>query len=298
MAPKLLKRIIHSLFTMKISPILAATTISATTTAHGLVPGLPTSASHNATTAPNQLSALISHASTLVKSYKRSLNSTCTLQNAQIRREWGILSVKERIAYMNAIRCLQTKSAKSPPSWAPGAKTRFDDWVATHIDQTLTTHYTGIFLAWHRYFLWEYEQALRNECGYQGTQPYWNWGITAKTGLESSPVWDGSATSMSGNDAQINQTRFDVVLGGNGLPEIILPAGSGGGCVESGPFANMSVNLGPAALGLRGNKTKVNPDSPMAYNPRCLKRDLTDYVNQRFANFTAIVDNIVQPQNV
>lgn len=113
MAPKLLERTIQSLFTMKISPILAAATISATTTALGLVPGLPTSASHNATTAQNQLNALISRASTAVKSYKRSLNSTCTLQNAQIRREWDTLSAKERIAYMNAIRCLQTKSASS-----------------------------------------------------------------------------------------------------------------------------------------------------------------------------------------
>lgn len=36
----------------------------------------------------------------------------------------------------------------------------------------------------------------------------------------------------------------------------------------------------------------------MAYNPRCLKRDLTDYINQKFANATTIVDNIVRPQDV
>lgn len=54
---------------------------------------------------------------------------------------------------------------------APGAKTRFDDFVATHINQTLSIHYTGNFLSWHRYFTYLYEEALRNECGYTGTQP-------------------------------------------------------------------------------------------------------------------------------
>jgi len=29
----------------------------------------------------------------------------------------------------------------------------------------------GNFLSWHRYYTWAYEQALRNECGYNGTQP-------------------------------------------------------------------------------------------------------------------------------
>jgi len=53
----------------------------------------------------------------------------------------------------------------------PGARSRFDDFVATHINQTLAIHYTGNFLAWHRYYTWLYEEALRNECGYTGNQP-------------------------------------------------------------------------------------------------------------------------------
>lgn len=27
------------------------------------------------------------------------------------------------------------------------------------------------FLGWHRYYVWAYEKALREECGYQGYQP-------------------------------------------------------------------------------------------------------------------------------
>lgn len=53
----------------------------------------------------------------------------------------------------------------------PGAKTRYDDFVAVHINQTLSIHGTGNFLGWHRYFVYTYEQALRNECGYKGYQP-------------------------------------------------------------------------------------------------------------------------------
>lgn len=83
----------------------------------------------------------------------------------------GDLSKKERRSYIDAVLCLQSKPALTPASEAPGAKTRFDDFVATHINQSLAIHYTGNFLSWHRYFTWLYEQALKDECGYEGTQP-------------------------------------------------------------------------------------------------------------------------------
>jgi hypothetical protein len=39
------------------------------------------------------------------------------------------------------------------------------------VNQTMNIHGNGLFLTWHRYFVWAYEQALRNECGYKGYQP-------------------------------------------------------------------------------------------------------------------------------
>jgi hypothetical protein len=36
---------------------------------------------------------------------------------------------------------------------------------------TLSIHGTGNFLSWHRYYTFAYENALRVECGYNGTQP-------------------------------------------------------------------------------------------------------------------------------
>ncbi|KAJ9134128.1 Tyrosinase central domain protein [Pleurostoma richardsiae] len=225
---------------------------------------------------------------------KRS--SSCSLANIRIRREWGTLSKADRLSYINAVKCLQSKPAKTPAEVAPGAKTRFDDFVATHINQSLTIHYTGNFLSWHRYFTFLYEEALRNECGYKGTQPYWDWAKTAVTGMEKSPIFDGSDTSMSGNGEYIGP-QDDIILGAStGLPPVYLPTGTGGGCVTSGPFKNMSVNLGPAALDLPGGIEIANPAGPLEYNPRCLKRDLTDAVNQAYANATAVLSNILKPK--
>jgi tyrosinase len=42
---------------------------------------------------------------------------------------------------------------------------------STHINYTLNIHISGIFFAWHRQFVWLWEKALREECGYKGYQP-------------------------------------------------------------------------------------------------------------------------------
>ncbi|GKT43350.1 tyrosinase-like protein orsC [Colletotrichum spaethianum] len=260
---------------------------------------LPTAASRDLTEAGEQLAELTSFAQitwnqTLSSNSSIEKRSTCNLSNVAVRREWGDLANAERKAYTDAVLCLQAKPNKTPASLIPGARSRFDDWIGAHINQTLTIHYTGTFLAWHRYFTWEYEQALRNECGYTGYQPYWDWSKTAVTGLESSPIFDGSEYSMSGNGEHISNRSDYVVLGdSNGVDEIIAPAGTGGGCVTSGPFKDMVVNLGPVDLVVMGNKTEANGDG-LSYNPRCMKRDLTSAINKRYANATTVVDTLIQ----
>ncbi|KAI2631346.1 Di-copper centre-containing protein [Hypomontagnella submonticulosa] len=218
----------------------------------------------------------------------------CTLNNLAVRRPWGSLSKNERKAYTDAVLCLQNLPAKTPASVAPGAKSRYDDFVATHIQQTLNIHYTGTFLAWHRWFTFNYEQALKNECGYQGTQPYWNWGLYAKDPV-SSPIFDGSAYSMSGDGAPIpNKGPITLTLGD--FAPVYLPPGNGGGCVESGPFKDMKVNLGPVNLPL--NDGSVLTGSGLEYNPRCLKRDISAKVNSAYANATSIVNLILKNKNI
>ncbi|KAK7744004.1 hypothetical protein SLS62_010365 [Diatrype stigma] len=234
-------------------------------------------------------------------------SGNCSLANIRVRKEWNSLIDEEKKAYIDAVKCLQSKPALTPASVAPGAKTRFDDFVATLINQTLTIHYTGNFLSWHRYFVWLYEQALREECGYQGTQPYWDWATTAEYGLANSSLFDGSDLSMSGDGAFIpNQGNITLLVttsnssSSSDPAPIYLPPGTGGGCVTSGPFANMSVNLGPAGLSVPGGggATVANPAGAFAHNPRCLKRSLTDGANGGFANASSVLAVVAAPRDV
>lgn len=81
------------------------------------------------------------------------------------------LSRSERQDYIRAVKCLVGKPPISDPKWASAARTRYDDFVAVHTNVTPIIHGTGNFFAWHRYYLWTYETALRDECGYKGYQP-------------------------------------------------------------------------------------------------------------------------------
>lgn len=85
---------------------------------------------------------------------------SCDMSNVSVRREWyvsplisrywdfaltihrGDLSKKERREYINAVLCLQRKEAITPRAEVPGVRTRYDDFVASHINQTFFTHAT------------------------------------------------------------------------------------------------------------------------------------------------------------
>ncbi|KAI5924999.1 hypothetical protein F4810DRAFT_718825 [Camillea tinctor] len=207
-------------------------------------------------------------------------STTCTQDNLLVRQEWGDLEPAEKKAYIDAVLCLTTSPSKLDSTQYPGAKTRYDDFVAVHINQTLTIHGTGNFLSWHRYFTWAYENVLRTECGYNGSQPYWDWGRWAAD-PESSPIFDGSDTSMSGNGEKIEH-------GSGGF----TPAGNGGGCVQTGPFKNMTANLGPITPAI----TPAPPANPrtdgFGYNPRCLRRDISNYLSSRYTRTEDIVSLI------
>lgn len=181
----------------------------------------------------------------------------------------------------------------------PGAKSRYDDFVVVHMNathQTESIHATANFLAWHRLFMAYYETALQDECGYDGPHPYWNWGKTALDPVHS-PIFDGSPGSMGSNGRFAPHNCSDAL--GNG--KNCIPAGDGGGCLYAGPFANMTINLGPIAPTLRltgggggGSNDTANPswetnvtalspqDGLFAYNPRCLRRDVSVFVSSRF----------------
>ena len=73
-------------------------------------------------------------------------------------------------------------------------------------------HNTANFLGWHRYYMWQYEKTLKEECGFKGTLPYYDWARWADDPL-ASPLFDGSETSISGNGAPYPQRANQTVLG-------------------------------------------------------------------------------------
>jgi len=99
----------------------------------------------------------------------------------------------------------------------------------------------GNFLSWHRYFMWAWEQTLRNECGYKGYLPYYNWALWADHPA-ASPLLDGSDTSISGDGVYIAGRNASCVPNPNRC-FVEVPPGNGGGCVASGPFKELVVIL-------------------------------------------------------
>lgn len=145
---------------------------------------------------------------------------------------------QERINYTKAVKCLYNKKPPlSSTSVVPGARNRLDDFVAAHIQQSDKIHFNGYLYAWHRHFVYLYDQALRSECSYRGPTPYWDWTRHADDPRRS-PVFDGSATSMGGNGEFYPHGA--TVLTPFGL-NLTLEPGTGGGCVKEGPFTDLVV---------------------------------------------------------
>lgn len=199
----------------------------------------------------------------------------CSSDVREKRQEWGELPSSTRKSYIKAVKCMQQKPGKLPTEYYPGARSRMDDFTITHINNTLGIHFNGVFLSWHRHYLWLWEQALKEECGYEGHQPYWNWALSAGD-LGSSPEFDGSPTSLSGNgDPSKPYPGNDPALAENAT----------GGCVTTGPFANLQVHL-PDLNSFVG-VSSVN-SSFFNYEPRCFARSFNDTSSRLWLNQTAV----------
>ncbi|RPA74265.1 Di-copper centre-containing protein, partial [Ascobolus immersus RN42] len=147
------------------------------------------------------------------------------------------LSKKERLSYINAVKCTQTKKGITKNQFGIKQFTIFEDFAFEHAKQTPYVHLVGHFLSWHRYILKTFETALREQCGYDGAQPYWDYALDYNK-FAQSPIWDAT-----------------YGFGGNGFPvDLSLPNPnapgipgyeyrSGGGCVMDGPFKNYIIRL-------------------------------------------------------
>ncbi|PKS12997.1 hypothetical protein jhhlp_000338 [Lomentospora prolificans] len=233
---------------------------------------------------------------TAMRLAKRGLGGSCTPSKIRIRKEWRTLTSAQRKQYIASVKCLQTKPSLLDSSIFGAAKSLFDDFVGVHLMQTGTIHLTATFLTWHRYFVYTYEKKLRDECGYTGPLPYWEWGLDVNNPA-GSPVFDGSDTSMSGNGAFFPHEGIQMVqpINGNILH---LPPGNGGGCVTKGPFKDMVVHFGTIILPVYGQPILNGSANPVADNARCLKRDLNAGIAKRFTSFLNSTSLILKYNNI
>ncbi|KAK3381090.1 hypothetical protein B0H63DRAFT_501831 [Podospora didyma] len=203
------------------------------------------------------------------KKIAASTNNKCTLENAAVRKEWSDLTVPEREEYTRAVTCLTKLPATASKIKFPGAVSRYDDFVAYHMTHAAQLHDNIHLFAAHKYYVWVFEQALRNECNYTGYQPYMNYDRYAQDPINS-PLFNGNASSLGGNGAP-DPTYRGIQQAGR-TPNIIK-SGGGGGCVTEGPFKDMLISLGPVSP-----MAKNIPPNPLANgtgsNPRCLRRDV------------------------
>src|SRR5882757_4198776 len=83
------------------------------------------------------------------------------------------------------------------------------------VNFTSQIHWTGLFFPWHRAYMHAFESALKTKCGYNGTQPYWNWSLHTEDVFNSS-IFDPSLTSGFGtngdpnNDYQLTDGAFST----------------------------------------------------------------------------------------
>ncbi|KAI0023881.1 hypothetical protein F4780DRAFT_769121 [Xylariomycetidae sp. FL0641] len=208
-----------------------------------------------------------------------SPDSKCSKDKVHVRKEWRKIPGPERTAFVKAVECLMEDQPNVYPNMTGrGPKSMFDSFGVLHYKLTPYVHNSAYFLLFHRLYIWTYEEKLRSLCGYEGAFPYWEWGLDAGS-VETSPLFDGSETSMGSNGAPLNRT--------GGGRDSFFPTGSGGGCVTEGPFKNYTVNFGPNTA-----------EDPLDPNPRCLKRDLNTGICAQFASLRNTTEVILESPDI
>ncbi|KAI0440619.1 hypothetical protein F4803DRAFT_463766 [Xylaria telfairii] len=169
-----------------------------------------------------------------------------------IRYEWDDYSTSDRQALMSAFKCLMNK----PASGAFSASTsRWEDFARLHQLYTPNVHQNQKFLPWHRYFIWVFEQVLRDECGFD--RAFFWFDETKHSG------------AFSASDA------FSAPYLGT--------LGATSHCVTDGAFAGLTVNIGPGSgntphcLSRQGNSADTAQCSTAYVNSCLSNNDYADF---------------------
>ena len=145
-----------------------------------------------------------------------------TTDCCRFRKDWATMSIPDRLQYIDAVIQVSTD---------PVYKPQYDSLILLYqqLSNSLVHNSdpsVSQFIPWHRYFLIEYENLLRQiSCNI--TIPYWDW-----TGLPKNPyaadvfdIGSGFGDSVRFNDSCVNIGRFSV-------NKWVLPAVVGGGCLK------------------------------------------------------------------
>ncbi|OCL15161.1 Di-copper centre-containing protein [Glonium stellatum] len=209
-----------------------------------------------------------------------SPRSTCS--TLSVRKEWRTLSKAKKLSYIAAVKYLQSKPLITASGF-DGVRNRFDDFQATHINNTDYIHFVGYFQPYlslnmlEQSFAWLTSPAD----GTDGSLPsmrkhfkphavtldpsHWTQDSTEVL-FPKAPVFD-STHGFGGNGPYINSTNDPSVT-------LHIPGKTGGGCVQDGPFKDFKVNMGP----------QFN----LTYNPHYLTRDFSPYFASQTLNSTVV----------
>jgi tyrosinase len=189
-----------------------------------------------------ELETKIAHLSRLIFPSKRQ--TTCSSPRTRI--EWDSFPNADKQAFLDSIKCLM----RAPPSGNfNGSENRYEDIVVLHQSMTPLVHGNALFLVWHRYLLWTFEDLLRRECNFR----------------RSIPWFDESLHAGHFSNTTVFSSKWLGTIMANG------------NCVQDGQFAMLASNIGPGPENARHCLSR-NGDEAKTANT---KQSLTDACNAR-----------------
>ncbi|GMH91463.1 hypothetical protein TrVE_jg11542 [Triparma verrucosa] len=186
---------------------------------------------------------------------------TCTC--ARVRRDWNVLSVSEKQLYIDAINDLKKSGV-------------YDKFVHIHglTNNKEYAHGTGGFLPWHRWYLMQFEDALRAQTPRAGndysclTIPYWDWGEEADLcaqkggcrtlheesdivkafggpGSSTQSITASQASEYNSPSSMLSGSESAGVFGSSAQDPNSSDDDAYTGCILTGPFAGWVVPVMP-----------------------------------------------------
>jgi tyrosinase len=120
--------------------------------------------------------------------------------NPNVRIEWRSYPASSKQGFINAIKCMMS----TPPSGNyPPSTSRYEDFARLHQMYMPNIHGNPKFLIWHRYFLWTFQMALRDQCGFWDPLPWWDETLDAgnfhSSDMFTNPNYFGPLPGPDGN---------------------------------------------------------------------------------------------------